>query len=457
MDKVQNIITKKKRLIGVIIFAAIVIISLVAIALITNAKKVISTESDPRIGEASTNADDTKTACGIKIKFFYDDKYWEKYDLTNAVYKTQDEYETAVCNYIDEIATLLNKQDWYEQNKGKDTLYIDLVIAGKERYGATKQYLEDYDDTMPISSYTERLADYTPKANVYTMNFNSAMFDHNIVPIVHQLTNLITYNKVDKRSSFSSYLNIGFGEYVQNYLGMGNSSCNHGLDIHNYVIEHEKIYENDPTISASIKAKGLFRRGLTGGIPVGSSGGTPVAPSEGSTVRSSEGSTVRSSEGSTVRSSEGSTVRSSEGSTVTSSQGSIVITSSGGSTVTLPNGVAVTIPNGVTVTSSETLPNSVTVTSSGGAAVMLTPSVDSKNFSIECCSSFVDYLVRTYGLANVVKMVGGYDDSIYYLFNQNGLDGLISDWQQFLANYHCKMTWDEINAFITEFKSTHGY
>jgi len=56
-----------------------------------------------------------------------------------------------------------------------------------------------------------------------------------------------------------------------------------------------------------------------------------------------------------------------------------------------------------------------------------------------------------------MKMVDGYDESSYYLLNQNGIDGLISDWQQFLANYPCKMTWNEMNAFITKFKSTHGY
>ena len=83
--------------------------------------------------------------------------------------------------------------------------------------------------------------------------------------------------------------------------------------------------------------------------------------------------------------------------------------------------------------------------------------VSARNYSIECCSSFVDYLVQTYGIANVMKMVEGYDESIYYLFNPNGLNGVVSDWQQFLANYQCKMTWDEMSAFITEFKSTHGY
>ena len=80
-----------------------------------------------------------------------------------------------------------------------------------------------------------------------------------------------------------------------------------------------------------------------------------------------------------------------------------------------------------------------------------------RNYKVECCSSFVEYLVQTYGIENLIKMADGYDESIYYLLNQNGLDGLISDWQQYLESYPCKMTWDEMNAFLTEFKSTHGY
>ena len=85
------------------------------------------------------------------------------------------------------------------------------------------------------------------------------------------------------------------------------------------------------------------------------------------------------------------------------------------------------------------------------------PSLSSRNFGVECCSSFVAYLVQTYEIENVMKMVDAYDNSIYYLYNQNGLEGLIADWQQFLAAYPCKMTWDEINAYLTEFRSTHGY
>jgi len=186
------------------------------------------------------------------------------------------------------------------------------------------------------------------------------MFDHNIIPLVHELTALITANKdntnnMNQASSTYSYsLKIGLNEYVQNYLGMGAASCNHGLDIQNYLIEQEKIYENDPQILSYIKTKGLFWRGIT----------------------------YRS---------------------------------------------------------------------------FGTSSLDSSNFGVECCSSFVAYLVQSYGIENVVKMVEGYDDSIYYLYNQNGIEGLISDWQQFLSKYPCKMTMDEMNAAINAFRSTHGY
>ena len=319
----------------------------------------------------------------IKIKFLYEEKYWDQYDLTNAVYKTQGEYEDAVCNYIDKIATLLNKQDWYTQNKDKDTLYLKLVVKGKAYYEQSKQHLEEYDDTMPLT-YTAKsnaFEDYTPNAYLYTITLNSAMFDHGIIPIVHQLTDLITYNQdtTSKRAIFSSSLNNGLGEYTQNYFGMGIASCNHGLDIHNYVIEHEKICESDPTLNADLKPKGLFWAGVTNGA-------------------------LRSS------------------SVVSASAGSSSVGSS-----------------------------SVGFSSSG------TSSLASANFGVECCSSFVDYLVQTYGIENVMKMVDGYDESIYYLFNQNGLEGLKSDWQQFLASYPCKMTWDEMNAYIAEFKSTHGY
>ena len=386
-DKIRNIPKNKKQLIGLILIGVIAIISIVAIGVITNGDKVIEAESETSISAENTTSKqptDDKMACGIKIKFIYEDKYWEKYDLTNAVFKTQDEYEDAVCNYMDEIAKLLNKQDWYKQITDKDTLYIKLVIEGKSYYEQSKLRLEEYDDTMPLVNVmtASTLADYTANAYLYTIVLNSAMFDHGFVPIVHQLTDLITYNKVtnSSKSLVSSSLKTGLGEYTQSYFGMGIASCNHSLDIHNYVIEHEKICEKDPTLNSSSKEKGLFWTGITNRAIVSSA---------------SESSSIKSS-----------------------SVGSL-------SDVEFPT--------------------------------IITPSLDSQNFGVECCSSFVDYLVQTYGLENVMKMVDAYDDSIYYLYNQNGVEGLISDWQKFLADYPCKMTWDEIDAYVTAFKNTHGY
>ena len=402
----RNILKNKSQLIGVILIAVILIISIIAIIVTINGKKMIPAESKSDISTESTtvtNSVKDKTACGIKIKFLYEEKYWEKYDLTNAVYKTQGEYEDAVCNYIDEIAKLLNKQDWYKQNnKDIDTLYIKLVIQGKAYYEKSKISMEEYDDTMPITARrASTLEDYTPKAYLYTMTFNSAIFDHGIVPIIHQLTDLITYKQVnmDGSSSFSSSLKNGLGEYTQRYLGMGIASCNHGLDIHNYLIEHEKTRENDPTITSYLKLRVLPSIGL-------------ISSTIGAT------STVNSS---TVNSS-----------TVTSS---VVATSS------LPSSIE----------------TSSIGTSSFGPSSIGTSSLGSINYNVECCSSFVDYLVQIYGIDNVMKMVDGYGDDTCYLFNQNGLAGLISDWQQFLSDYPCKMTWDEMNAYMTEFRNTHGY
>jgi len=366
-DKIKSILKKKNQLIGVILIAAIAIISIVAIAFIINGKKTITTGSKSSISTeskedkedaesaTSTKATEVKTACGIKIKFIYGNKYWDNYDLTNAVFKTQEEYEDAVCIYIDEIAKLLNKEDWYEKYK-EDTLYLKLVVEGNDYYGATNLLrLEEYDDTMPIYD-SSGLENFTSNAQLYTITLNSAMFDHNIIPIVHQLTDLILYNKksTNQTSSFSDSLRIGLDEYTQNYFGMGIASCNHSLDIHNYVVEQEKTFENNPTLTLHFSQKGLLWEGVT-------------------------------------------------------------------------------------------------------YRALGSPSLSSRNFGVECCSSFVAYLVQTYEIENVMKMVDAYDNSIYYLYNQNGLEGLIADWQQFLAAYPCKMTWDEINAYIAAFKSTHGY
>lgn len=380
INKIQSIIRNKKYHVGVIIIAVIVISTLIVTAFAIKKGEIGITESDSSIStESAKSIEDTESiegeksiedtenteliegintpenynVNGIQIKFLYDSNYWETYDLTNAVYKTQAEYEEAVCNYIGKIATLLNKVDWFKQYVGKDYLYIELEIKENDNY-----ILNDYDDIMPRIGYIGSKSALPTKRLIYKMSLTSAMFTHNFVPLVQTLTDLITYNNLDKRSSFSSSLSTGLSQYVQKNLGMDIASCSHGLDIHNYVIEHKKILENDTKIKNILNLpqyKDMFRIGA----------------------------------------------------------------------------------------------NSCSPGMFGDISI--------NYYWIECCSSFVDYLIQIYGIESVMKMMDGHDESIYYLFNPNGLDGLLSDWNQFLENYPCKMTWDEMDAYINEFKSTHGY
>jgi len=283
---------------------------------------------------------------GISIEFTYFEDYWKKYDLTNAVYKTQEEYENAVRNYINEIATLLNKQDWYEKYTGMNTLCLELHINDLDD-GSAQGGISSYKESKKQSTFT------------YDLNLSSIMFKNNRSQLVHALSDLV----ITKKQGISSVIEEGLAEYIQNNLGMGVASVNYGIDIHNYLIEYAKVNEN-----ANLN-KILF----------------------------------------------------------------------------------------------DYIKNNVGVTSHGSGNSNMISASESFDYKIIneykslCNDSFVDYLVQTYGLESVVNIIDGYDNSIYYLYNQNGLSGLVADWKQFLENYNCKMTWDEIDARITELKNTQGY
>ena len=92
----------KMKIIGGILIVAIAILALFATGYIIKKSKSDTLKLVTEISTESNNINSEFT-----IKFMYADNYWEKYDLTNAVYKTQSEYETAVLNYIEQITTLL--------------------------------------------------------------------------------------------------------------------------------------------------------------------------------------------------------------------------------------------------------------------------------------------------------------------------------------------------------------
>jgi len=330
---------KQKIVILIAVMAVIVVIAIIAGVLIMKEYKTKSTEKS-----IST---ESQIWTGIPIKFTYFEDYWKKYDLTNAVYKTQEEYENAVRNYINEIAILLNRQNWYEQYTGMDTLCLELHISD----------LDDESTEGTISSYKESLKQ---SICTYDLNLSNTMFKNNRSQLVQAVAHLI----ITRAHGVSSDMEEGLAEYIQDNLGMGIASINYGVDIHNYLIEYTKLKEKDANL--------MYLMGL---------------------IKDHVGK----------------------------------------------------------------ISHIITPPSSGSVSFNFPVEDISVKYNILCKHSFIDYLVQKYGIESVMKIIDGYDDSIYNLYNQNGLGGLIADWKLFLENYSCKMTWDEIDTHITELKKTHDY
>ena len=324
----------KKKSIWIAIISIIVVISVVAIIFVVKGSKTNSVGMEEGVSTESENK------VPVVIEFTYYEDYWQKYDLTNAVYKTQAEYETAVRSYIDQIATLVNRPDWYQRFEGIDTINIVLKI-------------NDADDGISpgLIGYSKNNKKTTL---ICDLNFSNTMFKHNRSQLVHALTDLVVSRS---QANIFSMLEQGFCEYIQSDLGMGNGSSIYGLDIHNYVKEFTKKNGEDAALNSRM-----------------------------SQIRDSVGDISK-------------------------------------------------------------------YNTYGGSA----KNRFEYNYVIVCNNSFVDYLVKTYGIEGVMKMLEGYDESIYYLLNQNGLSGLVSDWEQFVETYPSKLPWDEIDAQITELKSTYGY
>ena len=331
----------KKKSIFTVIIAVIVVVAIVVTVIIIKEDKRRSAETE------ENNRIESEAKAVIPIRFTYYEDYWKKYDLKNAVYKTQAEYETAVRNYIDQIAILLNKQDWYKKYTGIDTIYIGLVI-------------NDTDD-VPNQGNLIFSRNNSKTAVTCDMNMSNTMFQHNRTQLIQLLTQLVTKkvtntnNIVDVRTNG---LEEGFYWYIQNYLGMGTGSLNYGLDIHNYLIEFTKKNKENADNNNNMNA-----------------------------IRDAVG---------------------------------------------------------------DQKANSINRFASQ-------KSYFNHDYWSSANYSFVDYLVNTYGIENVMKMMDGYDESIFYLFHQNGLSGMVADWEQYLEKYPCKLSWDEIQTQITGLKSTHGY
>lgn len=63
--------------------------------------------------------------------FHYKNDYWSCYNFSNGFIPSQTAFETLVSEYIPQIETLLNAQDWYTAvDADADTVFVNLEIGG---------------------------------------------------------------------------------------------------------------------------------------------------------------------------------------------------------------------------------------------------------------------------------------------------------------------------------------
>jgi len=237
--------SKKKNLIIVIecLLAVILVISItLTLILLKEHNTQEAGESNISIGSTvSTESALNSASSKLSINFLYPEDYWAKYDLTNATYKTKAEYETTVCTYIDQIAALLGKKDWYQQyTDNNNSIYIKLVIS--EAKPEPREYIID-----PSDSNTNTLT--------FDLTFGYKEFESHQLELLTALTHLVMYDKKEAASSFSKSLDAGLCEYVENYLGKesvvsnitrkGMNACNYGVDIHKFVNDNTSTYSKD--------------------------------------------------------------------------------------------------------------------------------------------------------------------------------------------------------------------
>lgn len=186
-----------------ILIAAIVIV--VVVATVFMLKENANKSSEVAYSESTQESK-------LTIKFLYESTdYWQKFDMSNAGYKTQAEYETAVLNYIDQITKLLSKEDWYKQyTNNNNIIYIKLVLTEKE----IKETIN-----FPKNTDSDNIT--------FNINYPIGMISYCDLPLVNSLTHIITYNKLTGVSSFSKTLDDGICEYLQNhyYSGKGVMIC----------------------------------------------------------------------------------------------------------------------------------------------------------------------------------------------------------------------------------------
>lgn len=307
----------------------------------------------------------------IPIKFAYEVNYWERYDLSNAVYKTQEEYEAAVIDYIVRISSLTEKPDWFNQYMGIGALELTLCI------------MEDNDfDGM---SMLEGPKNDKTTCYGYKIYLSKSMFEHKNSALAEALSYMVNYNRNNKCDSFSQTLTTGLNQYIQYNLGDKIATCSFGVDIHNYLIEITKQNISD---SKNANVINIAKKNIGGASGYYSSAGK-IMPNAYQSIKLTR-----------------------------------------------------------------------TSVSSNGSELASASTFGIK-YNVLCSYSFVDYLIRTYGIEAFMTIYNAKDikayNEAYNNFHTNGIMGIREDWQKFLDDYSCKMKIDEIDQYIAKQRVELGY
>lgn len=193
-------------------------------------QNVASEETNLNVDDKGIDATIDEKENEAVYEFIYEDNYWDIYDMSHALYKTKADFEHDVLKCIDEISTLLKCKDWYTQY-GKDKMYIKLKVNNSKYQG----------QSLPPM-------DYTMNSSIMVLSFNAQSFQSQM-PLVHELTHIITYKKSMYKSSFSASLIEGICDYTSYHLDNSMPTPCFGFDKTTYLLYLKNKYLKDNIIT----------------------------------------------------------------------------------------------------------------------------------------------------------------------------------------------------------------
>lgn len=182
----------------------------------------IETENKNPISETpeKSNTNENVPNEKLNVEFDYIKDSWELINLENCRFKTKDEFEEEVVEYINEIAEITLNSKWYKKNEKNITTCIVLF---------------DFKDN--VISNTKLPIIYSKTKILVKITLNRRLFECDFSPIAHELTHALC--NTDATDSIS--LSEGLAGYMQDNIGNNPFPMSFGINIHNLI----KTYMED--------------------------------------------------------------------------------------------------------------------------------------------------------------------------------------------------------------------